>query len=60
MADVLKKIPVTGVFPSKDFLVVVSQKDHVADVLQVSITQHWLINNKTWLAAVVHDQDPIN
>jgi hypothetical protein len=35
MAEVLKKIPVTGVFPSKDFLVVVSQKDHVADVLQV-------------------------
>ena len=38
MTEVLKKIPVTGVFPSKDFLVVVSQKDHVADVLQVRIS----------------------
>jgi len=51
MAEVLKKIPVTGVFPSKDFLVVVSQKDHVADVLQ-KFTEFDILS-----APIVADED---
>jgi 5'-AMP-activated protein kinase regulatory gamma subunit len=51
MAEVLRKIPVTGVFPSKDFLVVVSQKDHVADVLQ-KFTEFDILS-----APIVSDED---